>query len=128
MFVSSISKGISKMEGLEKDSFPSPREVTRQKVQTFSCKVSPWDIMHSTVTIYFCFIEYWSGLSSLLQGIFPTQGSNPGLMHCGQIPYKLSHQVSPRILEWVAFPFSSRSSQSRNQIGVSCIEGRFFTS
>ena len=31
---------------------------------------------------------------SLLQGIFPTQGSNPGLPHCGQILYHLSHQGS----------------------------------
>jgi len=30
----------------------------------------------------------------LLQGIFPTQGSNPGLPHCGQILYRLSHQGS----------------------------------
>ena len=29
---------------------------------------------------------------ALLQGIFPTQGSNPGLLHCRQIPYRLSHQ------------------------------------
>ena len=29
---------------------------------------------------------------SLLQGIFPTQGSNPGLPHCRQILYHLSHQ------------------------------------
>ena len=29
---------------------------------------------------------------SLLQEIFPTQGSNPGLLHCGQILYYLSHQ------------------------------------
>ena len=28
----------------------------------------------------------------LLQGIFPTQGSNPGLPHCRQILYQLSHQ------------------------------------
>ena len=28
---------------------------------------------------------------SLLQGIFPTQGSNPGLPHCGWILYQLSH-------------------------------------
>ena len=28
----------------------------------------------------------------LLQGIFPTQGSNPGLPHCGQIFYQLSHK------------------------------------
>jgi len=36
------------------------------------------------------------GSHSLLQGIFPTQGSNPGLLHCRQILYHLSHQGSPR--------------------------------
>ena len=35
------------------------------------------------------------GSLSLLQGIFPTQGSNPGLLHCRQILYLLSHQGSP---------------------------------
>ena len=67
------------------------------------------------------------GSLSLLQGIFPTQGSNPGLPHYRWILYQLSHQGSPRILEWVAYPFSSRSSQPRNRTGVSCIAGRFFT-
>ena len=38
----------------------------------------------------------------LLQGIFPSQGSNPGLPHCGRILYQLSHEGSPRVLEWVA--------------------------
>ena len=47
------------------------------------------------------------GSLSLLQGIFPTQGSSPGLPHCRQILYQLSHKGSPRILEWVAHPFSS---------------------
>ena len=32
---------------------------------------------------------------ALLQGIFPTQGSNPGLPCCRQIVYHLSHQGSP---------------------------------
>ena len=64
---------------------------------------------------------------SLLEGIFPTQGSNPGLSYCGQILYQLSHKGSPRTLEWVAYPFSSWSSQSRNWTGVSCIAGGFFT-
>ena len=32
------------------------------------------------------------GCHALLQGIFPTQGSNPGLPHCRQILYHLSHQ------------------------------------
>ena len=67
------------------------------------------------------------GSLSLLQGIFPTQGLNPGLLHCGQILYQLSHKRSPRILEWVAYPFSRRSSQPRHRTGVSCIAGRFFT-
>ena len=43
---------------------------------------------------------------SLLQGIFPTQGLNPGLPHCRWILYQLSHKGNPRILEWVAYPFS----------------------
>ena len=33
---------------------------------------------------------------SLLRGIFPTQGSNPGLPHCRRILYQLSHQGSPK--------------------------------
>ena len=33
--------------------------------------------------------------------------------------------LQARILEWVAVPFSSESSQTRNQTGVSCIAGRF---
>jgi len=41
------------------------------------------------------------GSLSLLQGIFPTQESNPGLPHCRWILYQLSYQGSPRILEWV---------------------------
>ena len=68
------------------------------------------------------------GSLALLQGIFPTQGSNLGLSHCRQILYQLSHKGSPRILEWVAYPFSSGSSWQRNWIRVSCIVGRFFTS
>ena len=48
---------------------------------------------------------------SLLQGIFQTQGSNSSLLHCGRILYQLSHQGSPRILEWVAYPFSRGTSQ-----------------
>ena len=67
------------------------------------------------------------GSLSLLQGIFPTRGSNSGLLHCGQILYQLSHKGSPRILEWVAYPLSSRSSLPRNWTGVSCIAGGFFT-
>ena len=58
------------------------------------------------------------GSLSLLQGIFPAQGWNPGLPHCRQMLYQLSHKGSPRILEWVAYPFSSGSSQPRNHCRI----------
>ena len=67
------------------------------------------------------------GSLSLIQGIFPTQGSNPGLPHYSRILYQLSHKGSTRILEWVVYPFSSGSSWPRNRTGVSCNAGRFFT-
>ena len=65
---------------------------------------------------------------ALLQGIFPTQGFNPCLLHCRWILYRLSHQRSPRILEWVAYPFSRESSRPRDWTGVFCTAGGFFTS
>ena len=40
---------------------------------------------------------------------------------------QLSHKGSPRMLELVAYPLSSESSQPRNQMGVSCTAGGFFT-
>ena len=60
------------------------------------------------------------GCHALLQGIFPTQGLNPGVPHCRQILYHLSHQGSPRMLQYIAYPFSGGSSWPRNQTGVSC--------
>ena len=36
------------------------------------------------------------GSLSLLQGIFPTQGSDPGLLHCRRILYQLSHKEVPQ--------------------------------
>ena len=71
------------------------------------------------------------GSLSLLQQIFPTQELNPFLLHllhwqADSLP--LSHKGIPRILEWVAYPFSRGSFQPRNRTGVSCIAGRLFTS
>ena len=79
---------------------------------------SPWDSPGQNTGV---------GSLSLLQWIFPTQGLNPGLPHCRQILYQLNHKGSPGILEWIAYPFSSGSSQPRNRTGVSCIAGGFFT-
>ena len=102
----------------------------------------------SQLKIYFChpmglkyiFVTPWTihpwnspgqntGVSScsLLQGIFPMQGLNPGLPYCRLSLYQLSHQGSPRILKWAAYPFSSGSSWPRNRTRVSCIAGGFLT-
>ena len=80
---------------------------------------SPWDSTGQNTGV---------GSLSLLQGIFPTQGSNTSLLHCRWILYQLSHKGNSRILKQVAFPFSSRSSQPRNQTQVSLTAGGFFTS
>jgi len=79
---------------------------------------SPWNFPGQNIRV---------GSLSLLQGIIPTQGLNPSLLCGKQILYQLSHKGSPRILEWVAYPFSSRSSQPSDCTGVSCIAGRLFT-
>ena len=49
----------------------------------------PWDFLgkNSGLVCHF-----------LLQGIFLTQRSNPGLLHCRQMLYHLSHQGSPSML------------------------------
>ena len=62
---------------------------------------------------------HWSGQPFPAAGALPNPGSNPALPHCRWILYQLSHQE--------AYPFSSGSSQPRNQIMVSCIAGGFFT-
>ena len=64
------------------------------------------------------------GSHSLVQGIFSTQRSNPGLPHFRQIVYKLSHQGSPRILAWIAYSFSSRSSRPRKQMNQDLLHCR----
>ena len=47
---------------------------------------SPWDSPGQNTGV---------GNLSLFQGISPTQGSNPGLLHCRRILYQLSHKGNP---------------------------------
>ena len=75
---------------------------------------SPWDSPGQNTGV---------GSLSLLQGIFPTQELNLGLPHCRRILYQLSHKGSLTILQWVAYPFSSRSPWPRNQ--TACTAGGF---
>ena len=61
-----------------------------------SDSATPWTVAcQAPLSVGFSRQEYYSGSHSLLQGIFPTQGSNPGLSHCRKILYHLSHQGSP---------------------------------
>ena len=60
---------------------------------------------------------------SLLQRIFPTQGSNLGLLHCRQTLYHLSHQVSNYIYIYIIstlfkilFPQSSLQSTEESSL------------
>ena len=65
---------------------------------------TPWTAAHqASPSMGFSRQEYWSGLPFLLQGIFLTQGSNLGLLHCRQTLYPLSHQGSPT-LSWYVYP------------------------
>ena len=73
------------LEGSESES----HSVVSNSLQTHGL-YSPWDSSGQNAGV---------GSLSLLQGIFPTQGWNPGLLHCGQILYQLSHKGSPRTLE-----------------------------
>ena len=70
-------------------------------------------------------LQTWSFSNSELLW-FPSKSDSAGKERW--ILYHLSYQGSPRILGWVALPFSSRSSQPRNWTGISCIAGRFFIS
>ena len=56
---------------------------------------TPWTVAHQAPqSMGSSRKEYWSVFLPT-QGIFPTQGLNPGLLHCRQILYQLSYQGSP---------------------------------
>ena len=56
-----------------------------------------WTVVHQApLSMGFSRQEYRSGLPFPSPGIFPTQDSNLGLLHCRQVLYSLSHQRNPR--------------------------------
>ena len=115
---------------LQKSSFVPFSQILYMRCEGESCSVMPDSLRPNGLQSQWNSLGQNTGVGSLslFQGIFPTQGSNPVLSHCRWILYQLSHKGSPRILEWVAYPYSSRSSPPRNQTRVSCIAGGFFTS
>ena len=70
------------------------------KVQLLSCVrlfATPRTVAHQAPPFSTQGKSTGVGCHFLLQGIFPTQGSNPGLPHCRQMLYCWSHQESPKI-------------------------------
>ena len=63
---------------------------------------SPWNSLGQNTGV---------GSLSLLQGIFPTQGSNPGFRHCRWILYQLSHKGSPHNANCTVSTMSKYPSQ-----------------
>ena len=82
-------------------------------------------VCHAPQVTGFSRRDYWSGFPWPPPGGLP----NPGIERWWfmWILYRLSHQGSPRILEWAAIPFYRESSPPRDWAQVSCITGRFFT-
>ena len=83
------------MEWQKKDqTYSSYSEVkSLSRVQLFA---TPWTVACTRLLCPWDFLGKSTGVGChfLLQGIFPTQGSNPGLPHCRQMLYRLSHQGS----------------------------------
>ena len=79
---------------------PSTESEVKLKVRLLSCVGGLWTVTLCTVaTRLLCPWDFPGkntgvGCHCLLQGIFPTQGSNLCLLHCRQIVYHLSHQES----------------------------------
>ena len=60
--------------------------------------VTPWTVaQQAPLSMEFSRQEYWSGCIFFFRRIFPTQGSNLGLLNCRQILYYLSHQGRPEV-------------------------------
>ena len=63
------------------------------RVQLFE---TPWTLARQApLSMRFSRQEYWSGLPFPTPRDLPTQGLNPGLLHCRETLYCLSHQGSP---------------------------------
>ena len=81
---------------LQSDSLPSEPpgnpQIESRSVMSNSLRTnelySPWNSLGQNTGV---------GYLSLLQGIFPTQGLKPGLLHCRRILYQLSHKGSPEM-------------------------------
>ena len=83
--------------------------------------VTPWTVAHQApLSMGFSKQEHWSGLPFPSLGIFPTQRSNLCLLcllHCRQIPYRLSHLGRPLLeIDCIIYKFPSSSLSIPNLV------------
>ena len=105
--------------------------------------ISRWDCEDITPLSVWISWEVWCYFWSIIHCLWPfclsleafrsfslflkVKVSQSCLTLCHPMDYTVHGILQVRILEWVAFPFSSGSSWPRNRTRVSCIAGRFFT-
>ena len=111
------------------DSAPSPfceQMLKALVVQLWPTLCNPMDCS-LLLSMEFSRQEYWSGLSCPPPGDLPGPGIKPASPASQVNSLPLKPPGKPRILEWVAIPFSRGSTQPRDQTQDSLIAGRFFT-
>ena len=92
-------------------------------VMSDSVQLTPWTIQ----SMAYSRLEHWSGKPFPSPGDLPNPGLEPRSPALQADSLPAEPKGSPRILEWVAYPFSSGSFQPKNWTGVSCIAGGFLT-
>ena len=114
---------------------PSSSKVGQQPAKRGGSRNTPSDehegSHYSQVLLFKPLYNPWNSLGqhtgvgslSLLQGIFLTQGLNPGLPHHTWILYQLSHKGKPKNTGVGSLSLLPQIFPIRNQTGVSCIAG-----
>ena len=117
--------------------FPSPGNLPNPRIECRSPAMQadslPFELTELRKTKIYLYqqLEYWGGLPCPPWGDLPNLGIKPRspALQADSLPSEPPVFLgSPRILEWVAYPFFRGSSQPRNQTRVSCIACRFFNS
>ena len=80
---------------------------------------APWTVAHQTPpSLGFSTQDTGVGCHFLLQEIFPTQGLNPGLPHCRQMLYHLSHQGNYKQNKNTAYKLGENICKQCDQQGI----------
>ena len=110
-----LSMGFSRQECWDELPFPSPGALPDPGIEPVSPTLAgrfftTEPVGKPNVIYHQHFLNYYTRMSSLslFQGIFPTQGSNPGCPHCRQILYQLSQKKKKRRRSPLNLSFSKK--------------------